>query len=269
MKYILVTGASSGIGKMITETMAKRGWFVFATDSNKEALNGFKGKNITPIYMDITNEKSVSDTYREVAKSTLYLDVILNCASIPLITSLIEENLQNIENVINTNLLGMIRVTKIFFPLLDKKEGRIINISSDFGWMSPVPFNGPYTISKYGVEAYNDCLRRELSLIGIKVIKIQPGSFKTPLHKKALENFKEFSLKTKYFKPELKGMSKMLRQTLKKTNDFKYLIDAVIMACESEKPKICYRVKNDTSKMIINLLPEKVIDRIYKNILDK
>lgn len=269
MGYILVTGAASGIGRMITETMSRRGWIVFACDINKNIINSYKNKNIIPVYMDVTNEKSINDAYREVAKNTLYLDIIINCAGIGLISSLIEEDLKLVQNVINVNLLGMIRVNKILFPILNKPEGRIINISSECGWMSAAPFNGPYSISKYGVEAYNDSLRRELMLMGMKVIKIQPGSFKTNMHKKTVESYKMLVESTKYFKPELSGMAKMLKRSLANPNDPKYIIDAVIKACESKKPKICYRVKNDIGRTIIDLLPEKLIDKLYKNVLDK
>lgn len=263
MKYILVTGAASGIGKMIVETMARRGWMVFATDVNEEILNILKGKNIIPIYMDVTKEKTIIDAYRKVAHETLYLDVVLNCAGIGLMSSLIEEDVKKIEKVMNINLFGMIRVNKIFFPLIPKTTGRIVTISSECGWMSPSPFNGPYIMSKYAVEAYNDSLRRELNILGIKVIKIQPGSFKTAMHKKTIDNFKELVDNTKYYKAELKNMSKMMRKELKNVNDPKYLINAVINACEKEKPKLCYKVKNSPSMSFINLLPEKVIDNIY------
>lgn len=267
MKYILITGAASGIGKMITEVMARRGWFVFAADVNKDALESLKSKNIFPIYMDITKEKTIEDAYRKVAHETLYLDVIINCAGIGLMSSLVEEDISKIEKIMDINLFGMIRVNKIFFPLLPKETGRIVTISSECGWMSPSPFNGPYIMSKYAVEAYNDSLRRELNILGIKVIKIQPGSFKTAMHKNTIENFKELVESTKYFKSELKAMSKMMRKELKNTNDPKYLLNAVIKACESNNPKLNYRVKNSPSMTLINMLPEKVIDNIYSKSL--
>ena len=263
MKYILITGAASGIGKMIAETMARRNWTVFATDLNKEMLSNMKSKNIIPIYMDITNEKTIIEAYRVVAKETLYLDVVLNCAGIGLMSSLIEEDVKKIEKVMDINLFGMIRVNKIFFPIIPKETGRIINISSECGWMSPAPFNAPYIMSKYAVEAYNDSLRRELNILGIKVIKIQPGSFKTAMHKHTVDNFKELVESTKHYKSELKLMSKMMRKELKNANNPKYLMNAVVDACESQKPKLCYRVKNSPSMTLINLLPEKTIDNVY------
>ena len=103
MKYILVTGAASGIGKKITETLSRRDWIVFAADINKNIINNYNHKNIIPIYLDIANEKSVEDAYREIAKNTLYLDVIINCVAINIISPLIEGGLNKIEDVINVN----------------------------------------------------------------------------------------------------------------------------------------------------------------------
>ena len=263
MKYILVTGAASGIGKAITETMARRGWKVFAADKNKEILRSMEAKNIIPIYMDVTKEKTILDAYLKVAKETLYLDVIINGAGIRYISPLIESNINEFKKAIDVNLLGMMRVNNIFFPLLKKELGRIINISSETGWLSPSPFNGVDSISKYAVEAYNDTLRRELKFLGVKVIKIEPGPFKTPMRQNMISSFKESIDNTKYYKNELKAMSEIMKNEFKSSKDIKYLLYSVVQACESKKPKISYRVKNNVRFILINLLPECLIDKIY------
>lgn len=268
MKYALVTGAASGIGKAISEALSKKEWRVFACDYNKEALEEINNKNIVPIFMDVTDKKSIESAFRKILKETIYLDVIINSAGTILMSSLIEEDIEKIQRMMDVNLFGIIRVNKQFFPILRKEDGRIINISSECGWMSPTPFNGPYIMSKYALEAYNDSLRRELGMLGIRVIKIQPGSFKTSMHKDTVKNFRELSNSTKYFKKPLKTMAGMMRRELKNTNNMKYLTNAVIDAVQSKNPKICYRVKNSTSMSLINLLPEKLIDKIYSSTLE-
>lgn len=265
MKYILVTGAASGIGKAITETMARRGWKVFAADQNKEVLRSMEAKNIIPIYMDVTKEKTIIDAFIKVAKETLYLDVIINSAGIRYITSLIEEDLNKLQKAIDVNLIGMIRVNNLFFSLLNKETGRIINISSESGWISPSPFNGVDSISKHAVDAYNDTLRRELNFLGVKVIKIEPGPFKTPMRQNTIDSFKELIDNTKYYKNELKNMSRLMKNEFKNSENIKYLLYSIVQACESKKPKIRYRVKNNISLVLMNLLPEYIIDKIYYN----
>ena len=269
MKYILVTGAASGIGKKITETLSRRDWIVFAADINENIINNYNHKNIIPIYVDITDQKSVENAYREIAKNTLYLDVILNCAGVNLISPLIEDGLDSMENVINVNLLGMARVNKIIFPLLDKDNGRIINIESELGSLSPVPFWGSYSISEHAIDVYSDCLRRELSFIGIKVIKIRIGLFKSSMNKKLVESYKNMVETTRYFEPELKGIYKLLRSNLNNQKDPDIVMKTVIKACEIKKPKICYNINNNIFKKILSLLPNKLTDKIYKIILEK
>lgn len=265
MKYMLITGAASGLGKSITETMARRGWKVFAADKNKEILRSMEAKNIIPIYMDITKEKTIFDAFMKAAKETLYLDVIINSAGIRYINPLIEDDLSELKKAIDVNLLGMIRVNNVFFPLLNKETGRIINISSETGWMSPLPFNGVDSISKHAVEAYNDTLRRELRSLGVKVIKIQPGPFKTPMRQGMIESFKSSIDNTKYYKKELKAMSEIMKDEFKKSSDIKYLLYSIVQACESKNPKSCYKVRNNINMTLINLLPESIVDKIYFN----
>lgn len=159
--------------------------------------------------------------------------------------------------------MGIMRVNKRFFPLILSKKGRIINISSELGWMSPTPFNGLYTMTKYALEAYNDTLRRELNDIGIKVIKIQLGSFKPNMHEEIKNNYTNLVNNTKYFKKNLNSLHKFITKEFKHNNP-KYLIKVILDACNNPKPKICYRVKNNLYMRIINLLPEKIIDNIYK-----
>lgn len=269
MKYVLITGAANGVGKSITEALANNGWMVFATDKDKKTLEGMHGRNIIPIYMDVTKEETIIDAYMKVGKETIYLDAIINNAGTISMGSLIEDDIDKVEKVLNVNLYGMMRVNKAFYPLLNKETGRIININSESGWMSPVPFKGAYTISKYAIEAYNDTLRRELNFLGIKVIKVQCGLFRSSVHKNILSSFRTLINKTKYYKNELKSMSEILKEEFDNPNDVKYIKEVIIEACNSEKPKLCYRVKNNKKLSWMNILPESTIDKIYKNKLSK
>lgn len=263
MKTILVTGGASGIGKSICETFSKKGYKVFAADINTELLTKIIDENIIPITMDVTNLESIKNAYSKISQMVDHLDVIVENAGISRMASLIEMDMAVIEKMININLLGMIRVNKIFFPLIEKSKGRIINISSENGWLKPAPFNGPYSISKYAVEAYNDSLRRELNFLGIKVIKIQPGSFKTAMHDDTIKYFNELKQSTMLYKKQLGKMGKTIKRELKNANDMKYLMTAIIDAAENPQPKICYRVKNSPQMKMINLLTNKAIDKLY------
>ncbi len=264
MKYALITGGAGGLGLICGEALAYRGWTVFAADYNKDLLSKINNQNIIPLEMDVTSESSIKKGITKIKKITDHLDVVMNFAGILKMASLSEVAVAEAERVININVLGMMRVNQLVLPLILKEKGRIINISSEVGWMSPTPFNGLYTMSKYAVEAYNDTLRRELSYLDIKVIKIQPGSFKSNMHKAAKEDYQKLIENTIYYKKQLRHMGKMMTRELKNTNDPRFLIEAILHAVNSPKPKLCYRVKNSPQMTLINFFPEKTIDKIYQ-----
>lgn len=133
--------------------------------------------------------------------------------------------------------------------------------------MTPQPFNGPYTLSKYAVEAYNDSLRRELMFLDIPVIKIQPGSFKTAMHEKTAQSFDKLIRDTKYYKNILTTMKAAMTFELKSANDPKYLVNAVIKAVSSPHPKQKYRVKNSKLLEFVETLHPVAVDSMYKKIM--
>lgn len=95
--------------------------------------------------------------------------------------SLIEEGEGRLNQIMQVNLMGMERVNRLFFPLVEKEKGRFINFSSEYGTYQVVPFNAFYTISKHAVESYSNDLRRVLKYNGIAVVTIRPGEFKTEM----------------------------------------------------------------------------------------
>ncbi len=265
MKYALVTGATSGLGDKVASELAQMGWSVFACGRNENALKDLKNSTYEiPIKMDVTDQASIDAAYEEVCKQTDHLDAIINFSGVQKMGSLIESDVKLTEDCLKVNLLGMVRVNKTFFPLIEKCHGRIINCSSECGWMTPQPFNGPYTLSKYAVEAYNDSLRRELMFLDIPVIKIQPGSFKTAIFNSTLGSFDELIQNTKYYKEVLSRMKIFMMIELKSANDPKYLVRAVVDAVTSSTPRRKYRVKNSKLLEVVEAMMPFAVDNMYK-----
>lgn len=268
MKYGLVTGATSGLGKEIAKRMAESGWVVFACGRNEESLEEIKATTYcTPLKIDVTKQESIEEAYEEVCKVTDHLDAIVNFSGVQQMSSLIEGDIKVIQQMLEVNLMGMVRMNQTFFPLIQKCKGRIINCSSECGWMTPQPFNGPYTLSKYAVEAYNDSLRRELMFVGIPVIKIQPGSFKTAMHGKTTQSFDRMISGTAMYSDVLEKMKGMMDIELKMANDPKYLVDAVMKALQDPTPRQKYRVKNSPILGVIEVMPPLIVDTLYKKFM--
>lgn len=269
MRYALVTGATSGLGKEIAIRLSESGWCVFACGRNEKALGEIKKTTYChPLKMDVVDQESINEALEEVSKVTDHLDAIINFSGIQKMSSLIEGDINIIKQSLDVNLLGMARVNKTFFPLIKKCNGRIINCSSECGWMTPQPFNGSYTLSKYAVEAYNDSLRRELMFLDIPVIKIQPGSFKTAMHGKTLDSFDKLINSTKMYREVLEKMKGMMLIELKMANEPQALIEAVMKAVNDPHPRQKYRVKNSPLLEVIEVMHPMTVDRLYKKFLE-
>ena len=268
MRYALVTGATGGLGGEVATALANEGWYVFAAGRNEKALATIEETTKAhPLKMDIIDQESIDAALEEVKKVTDHLDALINFSGVQRMASLIEGDIETVEKVLDVNLIGMMRVNKTFFPLVDAVKGRIINCSSECGWMTPQPFNGPYTLSKYAVEAYNDSLRRELMFLDIPVIKIQPGSFKTAMHGSTLKSFDDLINSTKNYHDVLQTMKVMMQLELKMANDPKYLVNAVLDAVNSRHPRTRYRVKNSKILGVVEILIPPVLDGVYKSVL--
>ncbi|WP_297032240.1 SDR family NAD(P)-dependent oxidoreductase [uncultured Eubacterium sp.] len=269
MRYALVTGATSGLGKEIAIRLSESGWCVFACGRNEKALGEIKKTTYChPLKMDVVDQDSINEALEEVLKVTDHLNAIINFSGIQKMSSLIEGDINIIKQSLDVNLLGMARVNKTFFPLIKKCNGRIINCSSECGWMTPQPFNGSYTLSKYAVEAYNDSLRRELMFLDIPVIKIQPGSFKTAMHGKTLDSFDKLINSTKMYREVLEKMKGMMLIELKMANEPEALIEAVVKAVNDPHPRQKYRVKNSPLLEVIEVMHPMTVDRLYKKFLE-
>lgn len=272
MKYVLFTGATGGLGMLCVKALsATNNWMVFATGNNEAVLDKLaKFKNVIPLKMNITNQDSIDSVYNEIVNYTKTLDAIVNFAGLTHFTSLIEgDSITAIEKNIDVNLIGTARVNRTFFEMIYKGKGRIINCSSESGWMTPSPFAGPYVLSKHAVEAYNDSLRRELLYLNIPVIKIQPGAYDTQLTQQVTQYCDKLIAESKYYKKLLEKMKPMMMMELKQKNDPNKLVNVVLKAMESKRPKIKYRVGTSKTLVFLELFTDKQVDKIFKLVYGK
>ncbi len=144
---------------------------------------------------------------------------------------------------------------------------RIINMSSEVAGYSPQPFMAYYSVTKKMVSSYTDVLRRECNYIGVKVVKIESGALKTNMLPSANKEYEEFVKRTKYFVSPLTKLKKMMTRELEKTNDPNKLALKFVKMLEKKNPKITYRYKRSLGLRFVNLLPEKLQDKVYKLVI--
>ncbi|MDQ1162571.1 NAD(P)-dependent dehydrogenase (short-subunit alcohol dehydrogenase family) [Chryseobacterium sp. SORGH_AS 447] len=177
-KTIFITGASSGIGKATAKFFQEKDWNVIATMRNPEKeteLNQLE--NVTLLPLDVTNFEQIQSAVKE-ATSKNTIDVVLNNAGYGTVGALEGTTDQEIQQVINTNLLGVIRLTKEFIPHFRENKGVFITVSS-IGGLVAYPFFSLYHATKWAIEGWTESLAFELNQLGIQVKTVQPGPTKT------------------------------------------------------------------------------------------
>ncbi|KAM3932627.1 D-beta-hydroxybutyrate dehydrogenase, mitochondrial-like [Leptodactylus fuscus] len=186
-KAVLITGCDSGFGLALAKHLHKLGFTVFAgcllKDKNGEGaqeLESFHSNRMKVLQLNVCSEEEVTQAVEFVKKNLENPDTglwgLVNNAGTSTFGEVEFTSLDTYKEIAEVNLWGTIRVTKAFLPLVRQSKGRVVCMASMLGRMA-VPSRSSYCISKYGVEAFSDCLRREMYRWGVKVIIIEPGNF--------------------------------------------------------------------------------------------
>jgi NAD(P)-dependent dehydrogenase (short-subunit alcohol dehydrogenase family) len=184
-RLALVTGASSGIGRACAAQLAGLGYTVLAGVRNESDAPPFA--RVEPLKLDVTSEADIAAAAESAGGE---LDALVNNAGIavngPVEVVPVEEWRRQLE----VNLIGQVAVTRALLPALLNARGRVVNISSIGGRVAG-PLFGPYSASKFGLEAMTDALRREVAPHGVRVVSVEPGGIATPIWGKGLERADE------------------------------------------------------------------------------
>lgn len=180
-RAVLVTGASSGIGRLTTELLARRGFFVYAgARSDTDLAELGRIPNVQPVRLDVTVQADIDAAVETVRTGGRGLYGLINNAGIGVLGPMIELRDDDLRHQLDVNVWGPVRVTRAFAPLIIESRGRIATTSSVAGLVA-YPFSSPYVISKYAVEGFVDNLAEELDELGVSVAAIAPGAYNSRL----------------------------------------------------------------------------------------
>ncbi len=200
-KIVLITGATAGIGRMTALHLAKLGHHVIATGRKVSELAkleeeaGGLGYKLDTLVLDVTSAPSIATAVDEVARLTNGhgLDVLINNAGFGILGPTSEIDDSEMHRQYETNVFGLMNVTRAFLPRMQQRRGgRIINVSSVGGRIT-LPFFGVYNSTKYAVESLSDALRYELRPFGIDVALIEPGVIRTNFESTAVSGLEAFA----------------------------------------------------------------------------
>jgi len=275
--FVLVTGASTGIGEASSIRLATQGFVVFAgvrKAADKERLQSQSLPGLRPLMIDVADSESVKRAAAEVTEAvgTSGLKGLVNNAGVSFGGPLEFQDLDEIRAMFDVNLFGLIAVTQAFLALVRLGGGRIVNMGSVGGKMS-VPFVSAYSATKFGVEAISDALRVELRPWGIKVACIEPGSIATPLWERGFEQFDKQVQKMTPEAMQLYGdliprMRKLTERTARAGIPAARVADAVEHALTSPRPKTRYLVGNDArAQAALRLVPDRGRDALLARVI--
>ena len=190
-KAVLVTGASSGLGRVMAEMMAANGYFVYAgarKDKDLEELTAIE--NIQGVRLDVNKQDQIDAAVKTISEAGRGLYGLVNNAGVVVVRPLIEIEEHDFDFQMNVNVYGPYRVTRAFAPLIIESKGRISIIGSISGTLSSATW-GPYSMTKFAMEAFADALADEMKSFGVDVSLIEPGAYRSNIGKNALERMLE------------------------------------------------------------------------------
>lgn len=271
-KTVLITGCSSGFGRVTAQLFQKEGWNVVATvlpHEEETELNQLKNLLVTKL--DVTNQQSISETVSTAVEKFGGINVLVNNAGIAGFGVFEQWGEKEINAQFEVNVMGTMRVTKAVLPYMRKQgEGVIINLSSLAGLFGS-PFSSVYSAAKYAVEGFTDSLAMEYAPFNIKVKCIAPGSYNTNLvssiNLKNLENgdeqIRKYSLK---LSEKMNENIKKLRSQGTGESDPQEVADKIYLCATQETP--VHNVSGDDAEAMRNLLKTMPENEFMKMISD-
>jgi NAD(P)-dependent dehydrogenase (short-subunit alcohol dehydrogenase family) len=264
-QVILITGASSGMGKATAELLLKKGHIVYAAARRIEKMKDLESMGATVLFMDVTEQQSMIDGINRIIDEQGKIDVLFNNAGYGSFGAVEDVPIEEAKSQFEVNVFGLARLTQLVLPLMRKQgRGKIINTSSMGGKMVS-PMGAWYHATKFAIEGFSDCLRFEAAPFGIDVVLIEPGNIQTEWNDIMLHNLKEKSGNTAYAK--ISDSMEGLMNRIGKFSPPELVAETVVKAIESQRPKTRYLVGKNAKSFVF--LRRVTSDRMYDFILKR
>jgi len=271
-RCIMVTGASSGIGRATAASLADAGHIVFAAARRANALAALAAAHpgARPIVLDVTEQASVDNACEQVHEATggHGLDVLVNAAGTMLVGPVEAVPDQQLRAMFDVNLFGLLAVTRAFIPAMrERGTGRIVNVSSLLGRLT-FPGTGLYSASKFAVEACSDALRMELAPFGVGVVLVEPGVTATPLYESAaaaLPGYRDALESYRATWPAGFGFPQRLLRAAASVDSVAVEVARAALA-SNPRPRYQPGLRNRMNTRMLTTLPSPAADRVKRRI---
>ena len=277
-RAVVITGASTGIGAACALHLDRLGFAVFAGVRKSEdgvALQKAGSDRLVPLELDVTDLITIQKSQAFVSDATKEQGLfgLINNAGIAVAAPLEAVPISDLRHQLEVNVIGQVAVTQAFLPLIRQARGRIINMGSIAG-RAAMPLMGPYSASKFALEAITDALRLEVQQWGIHVSIIEPGAIATPIwNKSAIEAAeREIAIETELrtlYQPVVAAVRKVVGEASKRAIAPDAVARVVEEALTAPTPKTRYLVGTDAKlrALMAKLLPDRISDKLLTAIL--
>jgi NAD(P)-dependent dehydrogenase (short-subunit alcohol dehydrogenase family) len=277
-RAVLITGASTGIGAACALHLDRLGLLVFAgvrKIEDGEALQRHGPARLVPLLLDVTDQASIQRSHAMVSErvGSGGLFGLVNNAGIAVVGPLEAVPIPDLRRQLEINVIGQVAVTQAFLPLIRQARGRIVNMGSIAG-RAAMPLMGPYSASKFALEALTDSLRLEVQQWGIEVSIVEPGAIATPIWEKSgkeavyLEATTTAELRALYG-TVIAAVRKVVEQAAARAIPSDAVAKVVEEALTSSCPKTRYLVGTDAKlrALMVKLLPDRISDSVLTWVL--
>jgi NAD(P)-dependent dehydrogenase (short-subunit alcohol dehydrogenase family) len=272
MKTVLITGASTGIGRACAIALDRHGFRVLAgvrREQDGEALRE-ESPRIEPVIIDVTDQATIDAAAKQIDQ----LFGLVNNAGITVAGALEFLPVDDIRRQFEVNVFGQIAVTQAFLPKIRASKGRIVFMSSVGGRVPSSPFMSPYNGSKHALESFGDALRVELQPSGIDVVLIEPGSIATPIWEKSIAAANDIrkAMPPEFeerYGPAADKAEKLAALSGKRGIPAEKVAQVVVHALVAEKPKPRYVIGREAKiqKALFAVLPDRARDGLFGRLM--
>ncbi|MBT8237647.1 MAG: SDR family oxidoreductase [Croceitalea sp.] len=261
-KVVLVTGASSGIGKAIGLLLAEKGYTVYGTSRKAIAHQDFTYFQM--VQLDVHHQESITAAITKIIAQEGRLDVLVNNAGVGITGPIEETPIEEIQKAFDTNFYGAVRTIKAVLPQMRKQNaGLVINITSIAGYMG-LPYRGIYSASKSALLVMTEALRMEIKDFGIHVTNLAPGDIATNI---AAGRYHAPVLKNSPYAAYERSL-KMMDEHVDGAMDASIVAKKVLRIIQKKNPKVHYEVGDFMQKFSLflkRILPDKVYEKLLLN----
>ena len=270
MKTVLITGASSGIGKATAQRLLEHGGFtVYVAARRVEKMQDLAEAGAKVIRMDITADADIVAAVEQINREAGGVDILINNAGYGLNAAMEDTPIEMARHQFEVNLFGLGRLTQLVLPSMRQKQsGRIINVSSVGGKVYS-PLGSWYIATKHALEGWSDCLRLEVKPFGIDVVIIEPGAIRTEFEDVLSGPMMELSGDTAYG-PMARQIANMMKTTFEKqASPPSVIADVMSKAVTAGRPKTRYAAGKFAGLMLRLrwLLSDRMFDRFILNFI--